>query len=380
MTQTSTDSADRGPVTDEFLVATSEATRRTISVAAPTWTNFVTGTQHQVEAGQRIGFPNTLHNDAGIRITVRELQGSELGTLNSTGPEFSRVVHDAVARKSAEDKATYGMTTDEIRARAVKDGYYDSPAHDAWAAAAEARTGGRLTAAWWKGFDPYGGTNGNGPNIMGGGEYPHALSRIGMAHDTDWSLGRHFGAGPMAALRGATNDSETLGKYGLDPLTPIRPQIDIYTDGHPDWNVRYVANIRRAQVDGDAPALATADPSIAPTRTGLHAQAYDKLPPGVFNDTERDNVALTIATRAQANGVTSIDHIVSSTQDPRQLFVVQGALTDPAHRKLQVDGAQAALQPVDWSVLDATTLTPATPQTSQVALVDTPEAPRVQRM
>lgn len=358
MTQTS-HHAHGHPSADLGLIASADAARHTISVDAPTWTNFVTGTRHQVEPGQRVGFPNTLHGDAGIRITVRELQGDELGLLNATGPQFSRAVHDAVARKSAEDQAAYGMTTAEIRAKSVRDGYYDSPAHDAWAAAAEARTGGRLTAAWWKGFDPYGGTNGNGPNILPGGEYPHALSRIGMAHDTDWSLGRHFGAGPMAGLRGATQDAETLGKYGLDPLTPIRPKIDIYTDGHPDWNVRYVDNIRRSQLDGEQIARAdAATPRAEPVRTGLHAQAYDRLPPGVFNDAERDNVAVALAAHAQASGLRSIDHVVSSTQDPRQLFAVQGALDDPAHRRVLLDGARAASTPADPSVLQASVPAP----------------------
>ncbi|MEL7129091.1 MAG: hypothetical protein AAGK23_06050, partial [Pseudomonadota bacterium] len=122
---------------------------------------------------------------------------------------------------------------------AIASGYFDSPSHRAWAEAAEARTGGRISSEWWQDFDPFGGTNGNGPNLLAGGLYPHPLSRIGMAHDTDWSLGRHFNAGPLDGLYGAGFDSKTRGKYGLDPFSPLPPGEPNYTLGHPDWDVNY---------------------------------------------------------------------------------------------------------------------------------------------
>lgn len=55
-----------------------------------------------------------------------------------------------------------------------------------------------------------------------------------MAHDTDWDLGRYFGAGPLAALRDAPNPQD-LGAYGLG----LNDGVDSDSDGHPDWDVTY---------------------------------------------------------------------------------------------------------------------------------------------
>lgn len=217
---------------------------RNVEVNAPREETVVTG---------KGGGIQRINDDAVINISVRELRGNELGALADPN-KLPGLMERAVARKSEEDKAAYNMTTAEMRDHARRTGYFDSPSHVAWSEAAEARTGGRIPAEWWRNFDPYGGTNGNGPDILAGGLYPHPLSRIGMAHDTDWSLGRHFQAGPMRALYGANYDSDTLGKYGLDPFNPIKPGVnDIYTNGHPDWNVRYLdrPQNRQAGIDGE---------------------------------------------------------------------------------------------------------------------------------
>ncbi|MEO1336231.1 MAG: hypothetical protein AAFV29_11335, partial [Myxococcota bacterium] len=100
--------------------------------------------------------------------------------------------------------------------------YLGSDAHMAWSKAAEARTGGAISAKWWRELDPFGGTAGNGPNILATGAYPGALSKIAMGHDTDWSLGRFFGEGPLAKLRGAKGFTpEQLGQVGLNVDQPF---------------------------------------------------------------------------------------------------------------------------------------------------------------
>lgn len=103
-------------------------------------------------------------NDSVIDIRVRELEGKELGALAS--PKLSQYVERAEQRKNDEDVAAYGKTTRQLERDARDSGYYGSRPHQAWAEAAEARTGGRLSSEFWMKFDPYGGTAGNGPNIL----------------------------------------------------------------------------------------------------------------------------------------------------------------------------------------------------------------------
>ena len=134
------------------------------------------------------------------------------------------------------------LTSRVLREMAKDEGYFNSMAHVAWSKAAEARTAGKISAAWWRNFDPYGGTAGNGPGIMLTGKHPGVLSKIAMAHDTDWSIGRHFGFGPLAKLRGAEGFTpKQLGQVGLVPDHPFGyfGGIDTYVNGHPDWQVKY---------------------------------------------------------------------------------------------------------------------------------------------
>ncbi|WIG94871.1 hypothetical protein [Myxococcus sp. SDU36] len=145
----------------------------------------------------------------------------------------------ATAEKHADDMKAYGADMqaagfDSFKAWSEAKGYYGSPSHQAWAEAASARTGGQIPASWWMEFDPFGGTAGNGPHILPGGEYPSPISKIAMAHDTDWSLGRHFGVGPLSQLQDAP-DVEDLGPLGLDP----RLGGELYILGHADWDVDY---------------------------------------------------------------------------------------------------------------------------------------------
>jgi len=56
--------------------------------------------------------------------------------------------------------------------------------------------------------------------VLPEGEWPGVVSAIAIGHDTDWSLGRYFGTGPMALLRGADGPANKLGEVGLMPQPP----------------------------------------------------------------------------------------------------------------------------------------------------------------
>lgn len=161
------------------------------------------------------------------------------------GIDISRLASErdrAVAEKNADDTRAYGKSTVELQAMAESAGYFGGTAHDAWAAAAAARVGGLLSSDWWQRFDPFGGTAGNGPDVLPQGEYPGVLSRIAMAHDTDWSLGRYFGVGPMRRLRGSNLPPAVLGLVGLEShanLAVGMSPLVTYTTGHGDWIVQY---------------------------------------------------------------------------------------------------------------------------------------------
>lgn len=181
-------------------------------------------------------------NSRTIDISVRPLSGAELGRLNTTSANIEKMLTRASANINAENQRAYGSTTAELRTQAIDSGYYKIPAHNAWAQAAEARTGGRVPTEWWIKNDPFGGTAGNGPNILASGSYPGVTSKIAMGHDTDWTLGRQFAAGPLSALAGSNASPGDMGTYGLVPNHSINPGLsDLYSDpgGHSDWQVNY---------------------------------------------------------------------------------------------------------------------------------------------
>lgn len=150
----------------------------------------------------------------------------------------------ARARKDADDAMAYAdiprvdgqggvRGTADLVALAQARGYYGSEQHLIWAWAASARVSGLLTPASLMELEPFGGTAGNGPELLPFGGPGERLSTIAVAHDTDWLLGRLFGLGPLAGL--ATIDAEAayqlkrLGAAGLmrptaaEKLNPAKP-------------------------------------------------------------------------------------------------------------------------------------------------------------
>lgn len=161
-----------------------------------------------------------------------------------------------------------------------------------------------------------------------------------MAHDTDWSLGRYFNAGPLRGLHGAQASAEEMGKYGLTP-TSIRPNVDSYLNGHPDWDVRYHTQQRRAELSGDGQGIANAHGEQNAPRHPLVTQALDRLP-DELRGPERLNVAGALAVSAHQAGIARIDHVVASTRDPQVLFAVQGDVQSATNLTAMVNTGSAA--------------------------------------
>jgi hypothetical protein len=218
---------------------------------------------------------------ATIRIQVRELQGQDLGLLNLPPDDKStleRVKAQAMSRKLSEDTQWHGIDHQSAR-DPQKNAYFGSPSHVVWSEAASLRSGGRLDAEWMRNFDPYGGTNASGPNIAPDEMYPSAASKIGMAHKTDWNLGRFFNAGPLESLYDSSVSQPQLGLYGLTYRSTVEPAPrDLYTsDGHPDWKVEYVKNPILMRSDPE-----TAEPAKVASSLGFADGIYARPSPDFF--------------------------------------------------------------------------------------------------
>lgn len=86
----------------------------------------------------------------------------------------------------------------------------------------------------------------------------------------------------------------------------------------------------------------------------LYQQALagvEKLPHDSFkNDQERQNAAASIAFEAKVSGLKEIDNVVLSNNGCG-IFAVQGAMNDPAHHRIHLDKARAAMEPVEKSTV-----------------------------
>lgn len=308
------------------------------------------------DAGEKFpggGVVHDVRNTAVIRIDVQVLKQNELGLLNATGDQLQANLATALRDKQAEDLRKYKLTPEQMVEKSKELGYYGTGAHQAWAEAASARTGGRASPEYMMKLDPLGGTNGNGPNIEKGGIYPHPLSKIGMAHDTDWSLGRYFNAGPLNGLYKNTGKDADLGMYGLQHLqlgggpSPINPQPKAQyagVGGNDIWKVEYnnhPTKTQRAGVDsGDGTSLASADvskpnpkvsadtetrvpsvsPALVPGNDRLNAQ-FEQALKGTGGD--RDAAAVAVDTISKAQGYKP-DQDISVLQGKNGLVVSQG--------------------------------------------------------
>jgi hypothetical protein len=117
---------------------------------------------------------------------------------------------------------------------------------------------------WQRGHESsrtYGTINGKEEDILPQGAYPGIGAKIAMAHDTDWSLGRYFQAGPMMGLYDSKESAAEMGMYRLQNHCKVEPKLnDLYIDGHNDWSVNFNQHpTRQSAIErGDGVAIASA--------------------------------------------------------------------------------------------------------------------------
>jgi hypothetical protein len=351
------------------------------------------------DAGEKFpggGVVHDVRNTAVIKIDVQVLKQNELGLLNATGDQLQANLATALREKQAEDLRKYKMTPEQMVEKSKELGYYGTGAHQAWAEAASARTGGRASPEYMMKLDPLGGTNGNGPNIEKGGIYPHPLSKIAMAHDTDWSLGRYFNAGPLNGLYKNTGKDADLGMYGLQALTPGRsspidppPKAQYAGVGGNDiWKVEFnnhPTKVRRAGAGSDDGAsLASADVSKPNARTSADSETRVADAPSTLalgNDRvnkqfeqalkgsggDRDVAAVAVDTIRNAAGFKP-DQDISVMQGKNGFIVAQGE--GPTGLALQVPQAKQG----DFERVATQLVQPQ--QTQQIALQPEPQQER----
>lgn len=180
-----------------------------------------------------VGAEATVICSRHVRVQVSPLSPS--GPLDLDAARAKKDKDDALAYADVPRVDGQGGVrgTADLLALSQARGYFNSEQHQIWAWAASARSGGTLTPAWLMELEPFGGTAGNGPDLLPFGGPGERLSTIAVAHDTDWLLGRLFGLGPLAGL--ATIDAEAayqlkrLGAAGLmrptaaEKLNPAKP-------------------------------------------------------------------------------------------------------------------------------------------------------------
>lgn len=133
--------------------------------------------------------------------------------------------------------------------------------------------------------------------------------------------------------------------FATDPLAKARPLIEAQqTTQTKSADAQTTAAIEKQQ----APLLSNA----SHPDHGLYQQAMkglEQMPAGAFKSAqERENVAAAIAFEAKVSGINQIDHVKPLGNGPG-MFVVQGALEDPSHKRIYVDQQHVADQSVQKS-------------------------------
>ncbi|WP_329957140.1 MULTISPECIES: peptidoglycan-binding domain-containing protein [Xanthomonas] len=138
--------------------------------------------------------------------------------------------------------------------------------------------------------------------------------------------------------------------------------------------------------DHNAPPTYRNIQGAAPGQDPLHRQAEDavrRLEQGLGRDYDDNSarLAASSACLARENGLERIDHIVLSKQTAsvaqgENVFVVQGALDDPAHRRAHMKTADAIAQPVEQSLSQLQALGETQRQQQQVQQLQDQQQPK----
>ncbi len=210
-----------------------------------------------------------------IRLYVNALAFT--GVVPAGAVNLNRRIDAWRAKKNNDDSIAYGKSTAALGNQAASfnrdstnfddtgfwGGYFGCEQHMVWAMGASARTGWTIPPEFFMENEGFGGTAGNGPNILPGGYVGEALSTISMAHDSDWMIGRLFGKGPLAVLYELY--METAPQYkrggscglfpsteglleGRDGLVYFPPMRDYRQQGRTDEYYRGIEASRRAAV------------------------------------------------------------------------------------------------------------------------------------
>lgn len=166
-----------------------------------------------------------------IRLEVRSLGSAFSRIVPTTAAALNEALDVWRQRKTNDDQLAYNRSTSQLvgaaRTADFRDPnfpnqqvpYLGSEQHVVWAMGASARTGCLIPPEFFIDNEAFGGTAGNGPNILPKGGSGQARSTIAMAHDTDWMIGRVMGIGPLAPLHAAQpyhlNQATRMGSAGL---------------------------------------------------------------------------------------------------------------------------------------------------------------------
>ena len=166
-----------------------------------------------------------------IRLEVRSLGSAFSRIVPTTAAALTETLDVWRQRKTNDDQLAYNRSTSTLVVAARAANYSDPnypnqqvpylghEQHVVWAMGASARTGCLIPPEFFIDNEAFGGTAGNGPNVLPKGGPGQARSTIAMAHDTDWFIGRVMGIGPLSPLHAAQpyhlNQATRMGSAGL---------------------------------------------------------------------------------------------------------------------------------------------------------------------
>lgn len=172
--------------------------------------------QYNIESA-RVGY-NFVITSNNIRLEVPPLDFSSIVDSRNRD-NMQNLISSWRIKKGRDDSLAYDKSTAQLYSLANSQGYMGSEQHTMWALGASARTGCFIPAEFFFENEAFGGTAGNGPNVLPGGGRGEPLSTIAMAHDSDWMIGRIWGMGLLARLSTVEPGTKTqiarMGSVGL---------------------------------------------------------------------------------------------------------------------------------------------------------------------